>query len=180
MTLTEVELPFAPDERPPVAEDVPKCVVCGVELVYKGTGRKPTKCDEHRRGGRAVKAAAKSAGGTSSGASSTNERLATQAADVLCQVNEMGAVALMLGRLFGTASALSGANDAFREQAFQALLLDPGLCRSILRGGAKSGKFALMGAYAMLLVGVAPVAIEEIKELRAANAASAAEDAEAA
>lgn len=172
MTALIEELKLVPDEPPTTTADVPTCTVCGVELPYRGTGRRPTKCDEHnrRKRGGGKSAASSTAGGGS------NEKLANQAVDVLCQVNEMVAVGAMLAKLFGTASAISERNDAFREQAYQALLLDPGLCKTILRGGAKSGKFALIGAYAMLAVGVVPVAIEEVKELRAARAAESSEE----
>lgn len=171
MTALIEGLQLVADAPPPTAEDVPTCAVCGVELEYAGKGRKPTKCDEHRRararGGAKVKA-------TSTSAPGGNEKLAGQAADVLYQLNEMCGLGLMLAKLFGTASALSDRNEAFRDQAYQALLTDPGLCRTIISAGAKSGKFSLIAAYGMLVASIAPVAIEELRELRELRAEKAA------
>ncbi len=168
--MTTDGLSLVTDAAPPLEDDVLTCEVCGVELVYAGTGRKPTKCDEHKR--KKAGAAAKSATPLPKGG---NEKLATQAADVLYQLNEMLGLGLMMGRLFGTASALSERNEPFREQAYQALLTDPGLCRTIVSAGAKSGKFALIAAYGVLLAGVAPVAVEELKDLKAERAERLAE-----
>jgi hypothetical protein len=155
---------LVPDERPPAEGDVPTCVDCGVELVYAGTGRKPTKCDEHkkRRGAGGAKVA---------GPPGTNEKLAGQATDVLCQLNDWLAIGAMMAGLHGTAGELAERQERFREQAHAALLLDPTLARTILRGGAKSGKAALAMAYLTMLGSVAPTAVVEFKELRAARAA---------
>jgi len=154
------------DEPPVTEENVPKCEVCGVELTYAGTGRKPTKCDEHKR----MRGAKKPAAAASEGKASGNEKLAAQAAEVLYQINEMCGLGLMLAKLFGTAAAISDRNEAFRDQAYEALKTDPGLCKTIISAGAKSGKFSLLAAYGMLAVSVAPVAVEEIRELKSARA----------
>lgn len=155
------------DERPPSEDERLHCAVCGVELEYAGTGRKPTKCDEHKNTrNRPGKPAAASSASSASG----NERLAERAADVLCQLNDFAAVGLMVAKLHGTAGALADRAEVFREQAVSALVTDPALCRMILRGGATSGKVMLFAAYASLLMGVAPVAVEELRDIRAERA----------
>lgn len=168
-TLLDDELNLLQDVAPTTEAEVCKCQVCGVELVYAGTGRKPTKCDEHKRTRvTAAKGAAKRSAPAQAGG---NEKLAAQAADVLFQVNEMLSFVLMLGKLFNSASALSERNEAFRDQAYEALKVDPGLCRTIVSAGAKSGKISLLAAYGVLGASVAPVAVDELRELRAAKAA---------
>jgi hypothetical protein len=160
-------------DAPPPTSDVPTCAVCGVELPYKGTGRKPTKCAEHKRTRPASTAPSSASSAAAGGAkASTNEKLAQQATDILCQLNDYLAIGAMLARLPGTASAISDKQDAFREQAYSALLMDPALCKTILRAGVKSGKAALALAYGTMLLSVIPTAVVEIRELRAAAAAS--------
>jgi hypothetical protein len=69
----------------------------------------------------------------------------------------------MMTGYHATASALAEREEAFREQAYAALVTDPALCRMILRAGTTSGKVSLIIAYAMLGAGVAPTAIMEYK-----------------
>lgn len=165
MTAALLDPPLILDERPP---DGPVCSVCGVDLVYKGTGRKPTKCDEHK----GVKAA-KSPAAEAKKAPGGNEKLALQATELLCQLNDLCGMGFMMAGLLETGSAWADRQDVFREQAYQALLADPALCKMILRAGATSGKVALMVAYGMLAAGVAPVAITELRAVRAARAENA-------
>ena len=65
-----------------------------------------------------------------------------------------------------TTQAIARANDAFEPMAYEALLLDPALCRMILRGGSNSGKFALAIAYAMMISAVAPMAVSDLRMVR--------------
>lgn len=167
--LIDDPLPFL-DERPPTEALTCTHKGCTAELTYAGTGRKPTKCEAHKRTRTAApRRAAPSA--TSSG-TSNSVRIAEQAADVLCQLNDLGALGLAAGGLYRTASALSDRSEAFREQAVSALTADPGLSRTILRAGATSGKAALLVAYGMLAASIAPVAMEEVRGIRAEKAAA--------
>jgi len=142
------------DAIPPVADVEYPCDVCGKEAgPYSGRGRKPRKCPEHKRG-------------TSSSTPKTrgnNAVLAGQAVDALCQLNAFAGVGLMMTGYRATASALADREEAFREQAYAALVTDPALCRMILRAGTTSGKVSLIIAYAMLGAGIAPTAIVEYK-----------------
>lgn len=168
MTVTEDVAGFAGfpvlplgDAPPPFETEAEYvCLTCGTAIEYSGRGRKPKYCDQHKR--RASTAGNRSASGTSN-----NEKLAAMAVDVLCQGNAAVTVGLMFMRLNRTASAVAERDDPFRVQAYEALKLDPALCKLILKGGASSGKVALVVAYAMMAASVAPVLIEEMKERRA-------------
>jgi hypothetical protein len=155
------DLIFKPeqDEAPDTDQSAVEypCVVCGRESgPYGGRGRKPTKCPEHKGNGTpSVKR------GTTP---IKNAVLAGQAADALVQLNSIVALVATLAQYEGTGDALRIAQDGFREQAYQALLTDPELCRSILKGGVMSGRVALLIAYAMLGSVVAPVAMYEARE----------------
>lgn len=154
-----------PDE-PPINPPEYACEVCGKELEYSGRGRKPKYCDEHK-GGRK---------GTSTPRKSTAKADATakQAAAALAQLNALIGMGLMAApKPWGmpqTASALAERNDAFEESAYQALLTDPKLAAMIVRGGATSGKVALIIAYGMLGFSIYPTAQSEWKANRANRA----------
>lgn len=147
---------ITPDETPESTHEL-SCETCGKELTYSGRGRKPKFCDEHK----------KSSGGVSKRKSlGKNDQMAAQAAEALVQMNGIAAIGIMMFGLPLTATALKNAEDTFREQAYSALLTDPALCATILRGGTASGKVALLIAYGMLGAAVAPVGIMEFKEKR--------------
>jgi hypothetical protein len=83
-------------------------------------------------------------------------------------MNGFAAIGLMLMQLPATSMKLSECNDeALRQQIYEALLLDPDLCRTIVRGGVKSGKLALIIAYVGLGAAVFPTALVELKEKKA-------------
>lgn len=92
---------------------------------------------------------------------------ARQAANLLGQLNTIIGFSLASLGLPQTGASLTAANDTFVEQAYGALLTDPGLCRKILGAGAQSGKAALVMAYGMLAISVVPTATAEIKTRRA-------------
>lgn len=142
------------DLAPDTGSDL-RCSVCGKELVYSGRGRKPTKCEEHRKS---------SSGSTRKSVS--NDKLAAQATDSLMALNSLACMGIMFAGFQRTASAIAERDDAFREQAYSALLTDPALCRVILRGGAVSARLSLAIAYGTLGAAVAPVALTEFKEKR--------------
>lgn len=150
-----------PRDSVPVTSEVEyPCKNCGREAgPYGGRGRKPTVCVDCKPKRNGNKSAVKVNG--------TTANLAAQATQVLCQLNGFMAMGLAAMRMFGTAGAIGAYDETFREQAYNALLVDPELCKYLLRGGAKSGKVALVAAYGMMAVNVAPVAMEEMKELRA-------------
>lgn len=137
------------------------CLRCGRNLTYGGRGRKPKNCSPSNGGDSACYGTkgAKSSSGVKGG----NERLAAQAADVLSGINDIVATGTMFVGFQATASMIAEGNEAFREQAYQALLIDPALAKTILRGGSSSGKIALVMAYAMFLAPVSRVAIQEYR-----------------
>jgi len=71
-----------------------------------------------------------------------------------------------LGIVIGsnTQNAVISAQDTFREAAEKALEADPVLAKQICGGGAMSGKAALVIAYAVMAVGIFPVAKMELDE----------------
>lgn len=146
------------DAIPPVLDIEYPCDVCGREAgPYSGRGRKPRKCPEHKRNSNS--SAPKTRG--------NNAVLAGQAVDALCQLNAFAGIGLMMTGYHATAGALAEREEAFREQAYAALVTDPTLCRMILRAGTTSGKVSLIIAYAMLGAGIAPTAILEFKTKKA-------------
>jgi len=154
-----------PDE-PPVAPPEYACEVCGKPLEYSGRGRKPKYCEDHK-GGRSK------AGSTPRKSTAKADATAKQAAAALAQLNALIGMGLMAApKPWGmpeTASALAERNDAFEESAYQALLTDPKLAAMIVRGGATSGKVALVIAYGMLGFGIYPTAQKEWKDNRSAD-----------
>ena len=157
------EIPkFPGTDKPPPSSHELHCEVCGKELSYSGKGRKPKYCDEHKR--------SSSSSSNTGTKKNSNAQLAAQAADALVSVNSLVVMGLMFAQFGDTASEISKREDAFREQAYQALLTDPALCKSILRAGQTSGKISLLIAYGMLGASVAPTAMVEVNEKRDARA----------
>lgn len=144
------------------------CEVCGRESgPYSGRGRKPKKCPEHR--------AQKTPAGTR--VKGQNASLAAQATEALMQLNNFAAIGLLVTQLHATGAKLREASDdRFRESVYNALLLDPDLCRWICRGGVRSGKVALLLAYVMLGASVMPTAIVELREKKEVREARKAEE----
>jgi hypothetical protein len=144
----------------PLVEDVEyPCEVCGREAgPYSGHGRKPKKCSIHKRSSAGTR--------SSAGRKTTNDALAAQASAVLEQLNGVLAIGAMALGFNMTASAIAGNNEAFRENAFEALKTDPDLCKLICKGGVKSGKVALGIAYASFGTQVVPVAMGEFRMKR--------------
>lgn len=169
-TFTEVPAPdFEEQDTVPASEDVEyPCRVCGREAgPYGGRGPKPKLCDLHKKTPSAAKQSVRVTG--------KDANLAAQATGVLVQLNGILAIGLMAMGLNGTASAIAVANGTFEEQANQALLTDPELCKLILRGGVKSAKITLGLAYVGMGTQVVPVAATELRELKEKRAARKAE-----
>lgn len=97
----------------------------------------------------------------------SNESLARKAAQLLAQANNMVCFGVMAAGFTDTASAISAGNDDFEQMAYEALMLDDALCRTILKAGTGSAKVTLILAYGMLGMNVAPVAIMEYRSKRA-------------
>lgn len=149
----------APDIEPPSQSEF-RCLTCNKPLTYGGRGRKPMYCDEHKKS---------KPGGTVRAGGQKNSALASQAADVLMTSNAFIAFVAKMGGLENTHDQIILANPEFRTAAYEALLNDPELARSICRGGGMTGRMALIMAYAMFAMTVAPVAYFEIKTVRAAR-----------
>lgn len=91
------------------------------------------------------------------------ESEAKAAAALLAQVNGLATMGIMAVGFTETASAVNNANEGFEQMAYEALLTDPALCKTILKAGTTSGKVALIIAYGMLTASVAPVAMTEYR-----------------
>lgn len=162
MTFDTATVPddFVPDTVPDHFDVEYPCEVCGAEAgPYAGRGRKPKRCDLHK------KAPSKSSTVKVNGSSAV---LAAQAAKSLSGLNSMLAVIAAGIGLFGTGSAIMEANSTFEEQAYNALLTDTELCKTILKTSGKSAGLGLIVAYGGFGVAVAPVAVMEIRERKAA------------
>lgn len=164
--MTDTDDDFDIDSVPLTEEVKHPCAECGRDVEWKGRGRVPKMCPEHRK----IKTT------STPRISSKNTDLAAQATGVLVQANGFLALALSALSMFQTGGAIVAGNDQFKAQAYEALLLDPDLCRSILKTGGKSAKAGLIFAYAGLGMGVLPTAAAELKELRAAKAAAKVEE----
>lgn len=170
------ELISAPVDIPPNADpdDLDgeyQCTECRRTLTYSGRGRKPKRCSERNNGDPDCygKSQPKS-GGTKRTTSA--EKLAEEAAAVLCGLNDLTGMGFFFVGLQRTASVIAAGNDAFRERAIAALVLDPNMSKMILRGGTKSAAMALGMAYLSFAVPVVKTASMEIranKEMRRAE-----------
>lgn len=92
-----------------------------------------------------------------------NDALAAQATEVLLQFNSLMCAGLFVTGLTETSSAVADREAAFKTQAYQALLTDAKLCKTILRLQGTGGIFSLLLAYGLLGAAVAPVAMKEFK-----------------
>lgn len=147
------EVPIPADEKPSTIN--PDAIVTDTEAPYgrfaNGNPRKRPKrdSDSHRNARMPAK-----------------ESEAKAAAALLSQLNGIATMGVMAVGFTDTAGQITSANEGFEEMAYQALLTDPALCRTILKAGTTSGKVALLIAYGMLATSVAPVAITEYRDKR--------------
>lgn len=159
LTFTEDAIPdyFAGGDSVPDTNEVEyPCQVCGREAgPYRGKGRKPTKCDDHK------------VNRTASSPRGANDKLAEMAADALCQVNGLMALGAMVIGFTDTGVALQGTEEDFRLRAIAALKTDAKLCQQIIKGGTSSAKVALVIGYAFVGVTVFPTALNEYQEKKA-------------
>lgn len=141
------------DESP---VDFQVCSIAGCSepvAVWGGRGRRPTKCDEHRK--------TKSPLGTKS--TGSNKRKATVAAAILVQWNSLAAFGLFVSGYPGTHDAISGAQPSFQSSAELALESNPELCDTIIRLGKNSGQAGLFLVYGQMLAVVGPTLLMEHK-----------------
>lgn len=158
LDFTDIDAPEETDTVPATSDVQFPCRVCGRESgPYGGRGPKPKLCPEHKKVSK----------GTASKVTGTVANQAAQATAVLVQLNGILSILAMGVGLFNTAGAIATANETFEQQAYNALITDPELCRIILKGGVKSGKLALGIAYAGMGTVVVPTAYAEIKEKKA-------------
>jgi hypothetical protein len=159
-SFTDATVP--PDSVPTVEGDTVEfpCSVCGKEAgPYGGRGPKPSKCPDH-------KASKSKSGGVRVTGNASN--LAAQAAKTLANLNSLFAMGLTMASMFRTAGVVAEYNaEMFEKQAYEALLLDPELCRQIVRTGGKSAGMALGMAYVGMGIAVGPVAVNEYRDQRA-------------
>ncbi len=158
------EIPdMEPDSVPDLSDVEYPCEVCGKESgPYGGRGRKPKRCPEHKKQTR------------SNNSPKITGNIANQAAQAVAVLEQLnGAMALGLSALsmFKTAGAIVEYNPTFRDSAYNALLVDPELCKMILKSGAVSGKMMLGLAYAGMGMAVAPTAVMEYRDKKAAREA---------
>lgn len=106
---------------------------------------------------------------TASGRSTQSEKDARIAAGILAQANGLIAFGIAAVGYHGTAGAIAVANEGFEEQAYDALVNDPVLCKQILRAGSTGGKAALILAYGVMVMSVTPIAYAEMREKREAK-----------
>lgn len=161
-----------PDSVPATSDVDYPCTVCGKEAgPYAGKGRRPTKCPDHK-----TSASKRTSSVRVTGADAV---LAAKAAEALCQINGFAALGAMMLGFVQTGAVIQAEQSDFKEQAYNALLTDADLCRTILKGGVKSGKLALLIAYAMLAASIFPTAKMEFAEKKEERAKRRAELAEA-
>lgn len=166
VTFADAEAYIPAMDVTPELDDVEfPCRVCGREAgPYGGRGPKPKLCVDHK--------SVTGKGNKTPRVTGNTQNLAAQATGVLVQVNSMLAMLTAGFGLFSTASAISAANEGFESAAYQALLTDTELCKTILKGGAKSAKVSLAIAYGGMAMSVMPTAAMELKERKAAKDAA--------
>jgi len=142
-----------PDERE--FDDTPagseySCEICGAPLEYGGRGRKPTRCEDHKR-----KTAAKPRSSAPTG----------DVRSALAVMESMyGAVSLGLLMVSPQSASVWG-SQIESLQASNALVLagDKALCKSICRLGERSGKAMFFSAHVMAAVPVAIALQQDFK-----------------
>lgn len=150
------------DTVPPLENVEYPCEVCGKEAgPYGGRGRKPKRCDEHKKNQTRKQQSPRITGSAAT--------LAAQATQVLMQMNGFLAIGCMAMQYHATAGSIAQASELFESQVHAALLADTELCKYILKSGSMSSKAALGMAYGSLLFTVLPTAYMEYKEKKAAR-----------
>lgn len=147
-------MPPGQDVTPETESDALTCGVCGKELIYKGTGRKPKYCPTHRQVAfqQAKKKTASLSESMPRGEKATGN--AAKAATVLATYNGVAGIGLHYAGFPKTAEALVDSNKIFEEQVAVALAGDEKLAKRILGSGQMSAAAGIAIAYAVLGVNV--------------------------
>jgi hypothetical protein len=145
------------------------CSVCGQEAgPYGGRGRKPTKCDTHKK-----------APGSSSPRvprlTGKSAELAAQATEALCAIDGIMSLGARIVGFTRTAETIENADEVFRIRVNAALINSPDMCRKILRYGSKGGDASLFIAIGLHIATIAPVFMSEAKEKKIERDAAKAE-----
>lgn len=158
-----VGTPPPPPDAPPSSTD-PVCDVCGLPLLYSGRGRRPTKCEEHRRSS------------PGSGSRSSSGTVSTKDLDMACEtlhslyedviLTPLSAVSPMAGQTW--AAQIEGLDK--RNRMFLSNNRD--LVKKINSTAAKGGTVAFTLSH---LIAVAPVVLVLMGQYRAVRAQAAAE-----
>jgi hypothetical protein len=164
MTTTFADEPTL-DVTPDFVDDSNKveypCQECGKEAgPYRGRGRKPTRCDEHKKSSsnsttRTPRVTGKSAD------------LAIRATEALCSIDGVMALGATVVGFYKTAETIQEADEVFRIRVHAALLNSPDTCQKILRYGSKGGDLGLIIAIGLHIATIAPVFAAEAKEKKA-------------
>ena len=147
--------PIPTDDDPTIGPDAINpndltCIVCGVPLEYRGSGRKPTKCDEHKR---------QSSGGTGGGRKSATVELAVTNLDMMYAFLGMmvSPVSPSAGeRLTSVRPSLAAQNRMFLEG-------DPELARWLTKSTAKGRRIGFVALQLSVVVPVVNMAADDFR-----------------
>lgn len=169
----ETVVPDSPADIIPEVSDVEyPCEVCGKEAgPYGGRGRKPKRCEDHKKNRSVPTASAPRVGGA-------NLKLAEQATEVLCSIDGLLILGATIVGFSDTAKTIADADEVFRTRVLSALVNSPDTARKIIRYGSKAGDSALFFAIGLHIATIAPVFLSEAKEKKAIRDAKRAEEAE--
>lgn len=153
LTAIKVEVPADAAEAP-----TSTCQVCGVGIdhLYSGRGRRPTRCEEHKRGSSGA-----SSLGTGARRGSTDARAAAATLENAYQLLVTG---LMLAQMPQAASRLASEIPQLTARNVEFLTADKELCRAINKAGKVSGRAGFVIAQVTTLAPVAMLAIGEYRE----------------
>jgi hypothetical protein len=160
-SITETEVPesFSDTPEDAITESAPAsgmtCSVCGKDIgyLYSGKGRKPTKCEEHKKG---------NASNISSGNTRGSADVRSAVATLGLAYNALGMVLQMAGAT-GAAATLNASIPGLQEQNATYLAQDRELVKRINSLGKTGGRAAFIGSQVMVLGPVAVLATMELK-----------------
>lgn len=102
---------------------------------------------------------------TTGRSSAKNETRARQAASAIVQLNAFAVVGCLTAGLTETGQLLMGREEKFRDDLYNAFVLDPSLADYVLKMGSKSGKMMLIAAIGLHVGSVVPTAFTEYREM---------------
>lgn len=130
------------------------CTVCGKDIgyLYSGRGRKPTKCEDHKKNSSASNLTG------SRGSSDIKQALAT----LDFAYSALGMILTMVGAT-EAAGTLSMSIAGLQEKNASFLAQDKEMVKRINSLGKTGGRYGFFAANAMTLVPVGAIAAQEIK-----------------